>query len=234
MTAQPTTRISTSPYGPQQPPVPGVPQQPHGFPQSYGPASYGPGHPAPFTPPPAPPAPTGRRTGKIVGIVAAVLVVLGGLGAAALFLFGPRTVDPQSVQQEIVRITQNAVQVAPADVRCPDEIKAETGGTFTCTATVDGQPVTYKVHQDDEKGHLTINFDRLIKVADLQSGVADLVGKDIDVPVNVTCEPAGRVVLVNTPGSPIACTAINAADPTDSAQITVTVAGDGTPAYTFV
>jgi hypothetical protein len=242
MTAQPTTRISTSPppFGPQgQPQVYGPPQQQAPFfgppqQQPYGaPQSYGPGYPAPFAPPPAPPAAPRRSTGKIVGIVAAVLVVLGGLGAAALFLFGPRTVDPQSVQQEIVRITQTAVQVAPADVRCPDKIKAQAGGTFACTATVDRQPVTYNVRQDDDKGHLTITYDRLIKVADLQSTVADQVGKDVDIPVKVTCEPAGPTVVVNAPGTPISCTATNAADPTDNAKITVTVAADGTPAYTF-
>ena len=33
--------------------------------------------------------------------------------------------------------------------------------------------------------------------------------------------------------SPIACTATNATDPSDSAAITVTVAADGTPSYTF-
>ena len=110
-----------------------------GPPQPYG---NGPVPPPGFPPayPPLPPAPK-RSTGKIVGIVAAVLVLLGGLGAAALFVFGPRTVDPASVQQEIVRITQTAVGVVPADVRCPAEIRAEAGGTFACTATVDGQPV---------------------------------------------------------------------------------------------
>ena len=239
MTAEPTTRIAT-PFGPQGQPPTHVPQQPaYGVPQQpvlgaspqFSGQPYGPG---PFTPPPAPPAAPRRNVGKIVGIVGTLLVVLGGLGAAALFVFGPRTVDPQSVQQEIVRITQTAVQVAPADVRCPDKIKAQAGGTFTCTGTVDQQPVTYNVRQDDDKGHLTINFDRLIKVGDLQNGVADLVGKDIDVPVKVTCDPAGRTVVVNVPGTPIACTAVNAADPTDSAKITVTVAADGTPAYTFV
>jgi len=169
----------------------------------------------------------------IVGIGAAVLVLLGGLAAAALFVFGSRTVDPASVQQEIVRITQTAVGVAPTDVRCPAEIKAQAGGTFDCTATVDGQPVTYTVRQDDDQGHLTINYDRLIKVDDVESVIAQQVGTDVDIAVTVECPPAGRTVVVNAPGTPIACTATNADDPSDSAAITVTVAADGTPGYTF-
>jgi hypothetical protein len=237
MTAQPTARISTPQYGPQ-----GGPQQSwSGPPQGHGspaqqqpyPQSYGPGYPPPFTPPPAPPAAPKRSAGKVVGIVVAAIVLLGGLGAGALFLFGTRTVDPESVQNEIVRITQTAVGVAPADVRCPAEIEAKAGGTFACSATVDRQPVTYNVRQDDDQGNLTITYDRLIKVAELESTVAGQVGEDVDVQVEVACEPAGRTVVVNVPGSPIACTATNATDATDSAKITVTVAADGTPSYTF-
>lgn len=261
MTAQPTTRISTStppfgpqgqpgfgppqgqpPFGPQgqqQPPyVPPQPQAPYYGPPPQqpaygGPQSYGPGYPPAFTPPPAPPAAPRRSTGKTVGIVAAVLVVLGALAGGALLLFGPRSVDPQSVQQEIVRITQTAVQVAPADVRCPDKIKAQAGGTFVCTATVEQQRVTYNVRQDDAKGHLTITYDRILKLADLQSTVADKVGRDVNVPVQVACEPAGRTVVVNAPGTPIPCTATNSADPNDTAKITVNVPADGNPTYTF-
>ncbi len=235
MTAQPTTPISPPPL----PPVAGDPQPlpPQGPPPPYG---AGPVPPPAFPPPafppaaypPLPPAPK-RSSGKIVGIVAAVLVLLGGIGAAALFVFGPRTVDPASVQQEIVRITQTAVGVAPADVRCPAEIPAQAGGTFACTATVDGQPVTYDVRQDDDQGHLTINYDRLLKVADVESVIAQQVGKDVDVAVTVDCPPTGHTVVVNAPGTPIACTATNADDPSDSAAITVTVAADGTPGYTF-
>lgn len=226
MTAQPTTKIEQphstpqSPYGaPQQAPYPPQPQ------------SFGPAYPPPF--PPLPPAPPRRSVGTIIGIVAAVLVVLAGLGAAALFVFGQRTVEPESVQREIVRITQTAVGVVPADVRCPAEIKAQTGGVFACTATVDQQPVTYTVRQDDDKGHLTITYDRLIELAEVEGVVAEQVGKDVDVPVTIGCEPAGRTVVVNAPGTPIACTATNASDPSDNARINVTVAADGTPAYTF-
>jgi len=224
MTAQPTTPVSTPQFPPPAP-------QP-------GALSYGPPHPpygmgaVPPGYPPLPPAPK-RSTGKVVGIVAAVLVLLGGLGAAALFVFGPRTVQPESVQQEIVRITRTAVGVVPADVTCPSEIHAQAGGTFACTATVDGQPVTYDVRQDDDQGHLTITYDRLLKVDEVQGVIAQQVGKDVDVAVNVECPPAGRTVVVNAPGTPIACTATNADDPSDSAAITVTVAADGTPSYEF-
>jgi hypothetical protein len=222
MTAQPTTPITTPPFPPQPPP--------DGASQPTPPQAYG---SAPACPPPPHPAPR-RSTGTIVGIVAAALVVLGGLGVGALVLFGPRTVDPRSVEQEIVRITRSAVQVVPADVRCPADITAQAGGVFTCTATVDQQPVTYTVRQDDDQGHLTVTYDRLLKLDEVESVVAGQVAKDVEVPVNVGCEPAGRSVVINAPGTPIACTATNANDPSDLAKINVTVAADGTPSYSFV
>jgi Domain of unknown function (DUF4333) len=221
MTAQPTTPIPTPPFPPQPPPPDGAPRPTH--PQAYG--------SAPTFPPPPHPAPR-RSTGTIVGIVAAAVVVM--LGVGALILFGPRTVDPQSVEQEIVRITRSAVQVVPADVRCPADITGQAGGVFTCTATVDQQPVTYTVRQDDDQGHLTVTYDRLLKLDEVESVVAGQVAKDVEVPVNVGCEPAGRSVVINAPGTPIACTATNANDPSDNAKINVTVAADGTSSYTFV
>jgi len=234
MTAQPTARISTPmhPQGPTAPDRGDVPQPPvHGAPTDEPPRHpYDHGYPVPVTPPPAAPR---RRTGRIVGVVVAALVVLAGLGVGALVLFGSRSLDPQSVQQEIVRITQTAVGAAPTDVRCPDKITAQAGGTFTCTATVDQQPVVYDVRQDDDKGNLTITYDRLLKVTDLENTLATKVRNDTDVTVNVTCGPAGRTVLVDASGTPITCTATNAADPTDSATMKVTVDAAGTPSYTF-
>src|SRR5690348_10767450 len=157
-------------------------------------------------PPIAAPAPAPRRrTGRALGVAVAVLLVLGGLGAAALYLFGTRTIQPEPVQDEIVRITRTAVQVAPADVRCPEGIAAQAGGTFTCTATVDGQPVTYWVHQDDGKGDLTITYDRLLRVDALERAVAAKASSDLETAVTVDC--GSRTVLRNTPGQKVGCTA---------------------------
>ena len=179
------------------------------------------------------PAPK-RRAGRVVAVVISALVVLAGLGVGALYLFGTKTVDPASVQQEIDRITRSAVQVAPVDVRCPVGIEAQAGGTFTCTAMVDGQPVTYWVHQNDDEGNLTVTHDRLLRVDSVEARLADTVSTAVDVAVTVDCGPADRTVLVNSPGEPITCTATNASDPADGAQLSATVDADGTVSYRFV
>lgn len=175
-----------------------------------------------------------RRAGRVVAVVITALVVLAGLGVGALFLVGTKTVDPASVQQEIDRITRSAVEVAPADVRCPVGVEAQAGGTFTCTAMVDGQPVTYWVHQNDDQGNLTVTHDRLLRIDSVEASLADAVSRAVEVAVTVDCGPADRTVLVNSPGEPISCTATNASDQADGAQLSATIDADGAVSYQFV
>jgi hypothetical protein len=188
--------------------------------------------PSPQTPE-QPPGPQ-RRTGRAAGIAVAVLAVLVALGGTAVYFFGARTLEPESVQNEVVRITEEAVQVTPTDVTCPEDIEARAGGTFTCTATVDSRPLTYTVHQNDDEGDLTITYDRLVRLDTVERSLAATVSSDIGVDVVVDCAPAGRAVVANAPGQPIDCTATNASDPTDSAAMTATVDAAGTAAYQFV
>ncbi|MDT7581786.1 MAG: hypothetical protein QOK35_3050 [Pseudonocardiales bacterium] len=174
-----------------------------------------------------------RRWGRALGILIAVLVVLGGLGAGALYLFGTRTVEPGSVQREIVRITESAVQVTPVDVRCPEGIAMQAGGTFTCTALVDSDAVTYWVHQNDDRGDLTITFDRLLRLDALERTVADKLTSDRGVAVTVDCGPTGRTAVRNTPGQEIDCTASPTSDPTGGTALTATVDANGAVSYAF-
>jgi hypothetical protein len=189
---------------------------------------------SPTPPSPAPPTAPRRRTGRVIGIAVSVLAALATLGGVALYLFGARTLEPESVEKEVVRITEAAVQVTPTGVTCPDGIEARAGGTFTCTATVDSQPMTYSVHQDDEEGNLTITYDRLVRLDAVEDSAAAAVSSDVEVDVVVDCGPADRVVTVNAPGQPLDCTATNATDPTDSAKISVTVDDRGNTTYQFV
>ena len=120
--------------------------------------------------------------------------------------------------------------VVVADID-PEGIAAQAGGTFTCTGTVDGQPVTWWVHQDDDQGHMTVTSDRLLRLDALERTVATKVGADLRTPVTVDCQPAGRTVLRNTPGQEIDCTATRTADPTGPVRMTVTVDENGVTAY---
>ena len=91
-------------------------------------------------------------------------------------------------------------QVTPADVRCPEGIEVQAGGTFTCTAMVDGEPVTYWVHQNDDQGNLTITYDRLLRLDAVEAEPRRHGLSGRGVAVTVDCGPTGRTVLVrNSP-----------------------------------
>ena len=199
-------------------PGPSYPGRNHGSPQWGPPAA------------PPPPAPR-RRTGLVVGIVVGVLVLLAGLAVAAFVLFAPRQLNTVDIQNEIVRVTQEEVAVAPVEVRCPEDIPVAAGTTTTCTATLDGQPLSYGVRQDDDRGNLTITHDRTLLVAEVEGAAAAQLTTDVGEDIVVACGPEGRTVLVNAAGAPIDCSAVNVADPSIGADVVVTVDAEGTVAY---
>jgi hypothetical protein len=183
--------------------------------------------------PPAPPAPRKRRTGLVVGGIAGAVVVLGGLGVGALALFGPSTLVTADVESEIVRITQEQAGVPAQGVDCPEDIAVEAGSSVTCTATVDGQPVTFTVTQDDDEGNLTITHARLLPALEVEDAVSAQLSADVGEDVVAVCSAEGQTVIVNDPGTTIPCTAVNVADTTLQAEILVSVDGEGTVAYEF-
>lgn len=194
----------------------------------HHPGTYG---PPPFGAPPVAPTPPRRRTGLVVGIVLGVLVLLGAAAVTALVLLTPARLDVDDVRGEIVRVTQEEVGIVPVDVTCPETIDVAVGAVSTCTATLDGQQLAYGVRQDDDRGNLTITHDRTLLVAELEATTAGLLSEEVGEEIVVVCGAEERTVLVNAPGTPIACGAANVADPSLVAEVTVTVDAEGTLAY---
>jgi hypothetical protein len=80
--------------------------------------------------------------------------VLAGLVAVALAAC-TRTVNTDALEQQIAAELQAQAGVTPSSVDCPDDVEAEAGGTFTCTATTDdGSTATITVTQQDDEGNL--------------------------------------------------------------------------------
>jgi hypothetical protein len=177
---------------------------------------------------PSPPAPAPQRrssAGKIIGIVIAAIVVLGGLATAALFLFGKPVLDETKVQAEIVRITRDASGLEPTDVRCPANVPIHTGDVTTCTAQLDGQPVTYTVRQEDDKGNVHIQSSGFIVVDKVEKTLAERVGENTGTTATADCAD-GKKVVVGGKGTTFPCTVTNSADPTDTLPVTATVTDD--------
>jgi hypothetical protein len=259
-----------------------------------------------YGPPPAmPPVPAGggaRRGGVIVAVIAAVVVVLGLLGTGAWLLLSHRSVDPDTVAKEITRVTQENDQMSPTDIRCPDDVPFEKGRTFTCTGLLLGKQITYTITQNDDKGAVTINYqrpvldpaalqkeivrvtvsevaveptgvqcpsdirfakgavftcsatlqgqpltytitqtdgvgglniahDRVLSAKEVGDQLTATLTRDVGEDVVAVCGTDGQTVIVNAPGQPIRCGAANAANAARNAPVTVTVDQNGTLSY---
>jgi uncharacterized protein DUF4333 len=222
----------TSPFG-QPSPVPGPAP-------TYGPV---PGPYVPQTMPPMPPMPPGfgpgapapvpprRRTGRIVaGVVGGVAAL--GLAGGALLLFGEATLDTAEVAERIAAETEQQAGMRATDVECPDDVPAAAGDTFTCSAQLDGQPVTYTVRQDDDEGNVRFELDDEIVLMDqVERLLAEQVTADYEVAVTAACDADGRRVLVDGTQTPLPCTVTNVDDPADSIAVVASVQPDGSVDY---
>ena len=215
---------------------------------SFGPAApqYGPpappfsppgspyGYPAPgFGPPPVPPSRS--RTGAVIGAVVAGVLVLGGLGIGAVLLFGTKILDSAKAEQLIAQSTEDQAGVAPTDVSCPSDIEAEAGATFTCTASLEGQPISFTVTQTDDDGNVDVeSVNTFVDIATVEASLTEQLGAAAGVDVISTCHVDGYSVLVDGVGTPIPCTVANAEDASDSVEVTATVDEDGAVSYEVV
>lgn len=207
-------------------------------PQPPYPPNTAPGQPAgPYGPPPAGfgaqvPPPPRRRTGAVVAALVTTLLVIGGLAVGALFLFGGRLLDTAEAEREITRITEEQFGLAPSEVTCPDDVPLEAGTTTTCSATLDGQPVSYTVEQTDDEGNVQIaSVEDFVVIANVEAALVEQVGAEAQVEVVATCDADGRTLLVEGFGTPIPCTVTNATDPTDGISVLATVDEAGAVSY---
>ena len=208
--------------------------------QTYPTPSFGPTPPygpsaAPYGPPPAgfgqPSAPR-KRTGAIIGAVVAAVLVLGGLVVGALLIFGTKTLDTAEAERQIAQLTENQAGVAPTDVSCPADIEAVAGGTFTCSASLEDQPISFTVTQTDDDGNIQITSDNsFVDIATVEASLTEQLGEAAGVEVVSTCDAGGHSVLVDGIGTPISCTVTNAEDASDFVEVTATVDESGAVGY---
>jgi len=221
------------------PPPPGVQppygQQPYGQQPGYGQPGGQPGYGGPSAPygqqgfgyqqPPK------KKTGLIVGSLIAAVIVIGGLVVGAIFLFGTKTIDQADAQREVGQLGEQLLGVAPEGVSCPADVEVKSGGTFECTAKVDGQDVKFTVTQTDDNGNVEVTTDStVVQVSDVEENISQQVEAAADdemVNADTSCDAGGRTVLVDPDGETLTCTVSNADDPSQSIGITASVDKDG-------
>lgn len=175
---------------------------------------------ADFTPPPPP----RRSAGKIAAAVGGAVVALAGLGVGVWYLLAPATLDTAKVEAEIVRATE-ALGLTPTGVQCPGNIPVAVARVDTCSATLEGQQVSYTVKQTDDKGNVNINSTGFVVVSQVEALLREQVGSQAGVEVVAECAGGSRV-MVGGPGTTVDCTVADAANPSDYAEFTGTVKDD--------
>ncbi|WP_034509692.1 DUF4333 domain-containing protein [Blastococcus sp. URHD0036] len=196
------------------------PQPYYGPPQQY----------APF-PGSQPPAPPRRRTGLVVGSVAGAVVVLGGLGAGAFFLFGGSTLDDADAEGQISAQVQEQTGIAPDGVDCPSGVDLAEGTTTTCTVTLQGQTYDYTLTQLDDEGNVEFSSDAVyVQLADVEELLAGAFA-DESLEVDASCDAGERTVLIAADGLSIPCTVVNVEDSTDDADVTALIDAAGTVTF---
>ncbi|QXG76175.1 DUF4333 domain-containing protein [Modestobacter sp. L9-4] len=192
---------------------------------------------APFPAPPwapgrAPVPPPRRRTGRVVAAVAGTTLAVAALAGGALLLFGEPTLDTAVVEERIVTETGLQAGAAATDVDCPTGVTAEAGGAFTCTAQLDGQPVTYTVRQQDAEGNVRFQLDdEIVRLDDVEQMLADQLATDHGLAVTAACGTDERRVLVDGTRTPLPCVATNVEDASDTLALVVAVQADGSITY---
>jgi hypothetical protein len=95
----------------------------------------------------------GRRRLLAVGVAAGVVVVFLVLGFVTPGWFVTRVFSTDAVQAGVAKILGDAYETeGVTDVRCPERVEVVPGATFTCDATIDGDPVKIPVRVTDAKG----------------------------------------------------------------------------------
>jgi hypothetical protein len=95
----------------------------------------------------------GRIRLAVAVAIAVVVITVLVLGFVTPGWFVTRVFDATSVQNGVARILTDDYAVgAVADVRCPSDVRVSTGATFSCDATIDGDPVTVPITVTDDGG----------------------------------------------------------------------------------
>lgn len=95
----------------------------------------------------------GRQRLLVAVVAALVVVVVLVLGFVTPGWFVTRVFDSGAVQAGVARIiTDDYATDGVADVRCPQNVQVAAGATFSCEATIDGDPVTVPITVTDDRG----------------------------------------------------------------------------------
>ncbi len=159
---------------------------------------------------------------------------MAGLATAALALSGcSSSLDSAKLSSTITAKINEVAPGATVAVTCPSDVKAQKGGTFDCTAVVDGQNVKLVVTQDDDQGNVSYKTAaKFIALNTMQTKINEQLTQQVPGNWETSCKPQGvtGTVYVAQPGSTFDCTVTGTTESGEAKTETavVTVPADGT------
>jgi hypothetical protein len=118
---------------------------------------------------------------------------------------GSKKLDMKKAKEFVASGLTQDVGEKPTNVICPDEVKAEKGKTFECTAEFGTVKATVVLNQDDDQGNVTVAAVKgLIVGKKAEAVLVEQLGKRFNAHFTVDC---GARVRPATPGDTFTCTA---------------------------
>ncbi len=166
----------------------------------------------------------GARRAVTRGVGVATLALAGVTLAAC----GSSNLDAQKLQNTITAKINEVAPGAQVTVSCPSDIKPQQGGTFQCSATVNGQQVNLAVTQNDDKGNVSYKSEQaFLSLEKAQTKISEQLAQQIPGDWKTTCEPQGATngIYVAAPQATFDCTVsgTSAAGASQTGTVVVTV-----------
>jgi hypothetical protein len=153
------------------------------------------------------------RVGRLATIIT-LLLAAALLAGCTVTVGGRDTVDPARVSASLTRWLQaRSPDVRVGSITCPGGVKLTAGGTFQCTADMEGAqlPITVTLtHVDTDKGEYDVSFKPAKALINTDKVVEDLRS---NLPIKVAFDLASATIDCGTPrvrvvevGETIECT----------------------------
>jgi hypothetical protein len=148
---------------------------------------------------------------------------LGALGLIAVAGCGVQphhTISSSSAAAEISAQLSSRYGVTNPPVTCPPNIRAKKGQQFTCTAILDGQPLTIRGTVTASGGSFTINpAEAIVEMATVEHELTARITQETGQTPVVSC--GRRTLLVLPVGGTFTCVATFTGQPPRAVTVTV-------------
>lgn len=136
-------------------------------------------------------------------VLSPLLLVGLAMGATACSGGVTRGLATSDVEEQVAAGISDRREVE-VEVDCPDDVEAETGGTFTCTATdEEGHSLDVSVVQEDDEGNVDWDVD-MLNLPLIEEELSTEVTRSVGTAVVVECP---RILVASEVGSTVDCRA---------------------------